>query len=265
MRLGAMIGALILLAIGGGSLAHASRGSQSSTARTSAAAGPFASLRVCGTNKIPFKGHQCKRDQRSSGLNFREIDCSISVSVKTQSNFTASILYNGQLQYIAHSRLRAGKHNELVGVRVSPSRMPGGHYTCAFRLGNKRTETRFQTKGPSGRFLGASICVTPTKKKGICTSDAAAKPLASPPSVMCGGVFVGFAGKSWGVKLVRLTPTTPALVGQYGARRLAGPISEQWVGFKSRTKIHVYRPAKYSCLFFAAGNKIASHDFTVVK
>jgi hypothetical protein len=82
---------------------------------------------------------------------------------------------------------------------------------------------------------------------------------------MCGGVFVGFPGKSWGMRLVRQTSTTPIVVGQYGAKRLLAPISEQWVAFKSRTQKGIYRPAKYSCLFFAAGKQIASHDFVVSK
>jgi hypothetical protein len=265
LRLGAIIGAVFLLAVGGGSLAHASLESQGSAGRVSAASATFTKLRACGTNRIPYKGTQCKRDQRRSGLVFKEIDCSVRVAVPKRMAFTASVAFNGQLQYILHRVLKPGRHNELIGVRVSPSQMPGGTYKCAFRLGNRRTEISFRTKGPTGNFLGASICVTPAGKNKICRADAAAKPIASPKSLMCGGVFVGFTGKSWGVKLTRQTSKGASVVGQYGAKRLPGPISEQWVAFKSRTKIGVYRPAKYSCLFFADGKVVASHDFTVVK
>jgi hypothetical protein len=126
-------------------------------------------------------------------------------------------------------------------------------------------KVRFQTKGPRGEFLGQTVCVTPAGKKAICRADASAKPISKPRSIMCGGVFVGFAGKSWGVRIVRQTQTKPALVGQYGAKRLPGPISEQWVAFKARTKNGIYRPAKYSCLFYAAKRQIAEHKFTIVK
>ena len=143
--------------------------------------------------------------------------------------------------------------------------MPGGKYTCSFRLGNRRTQVDFQTKGPKAQFLGTRVCVAPARKNGICVADATGKPISSPRSVMCGGVFVGFPGKSWGVKIVRLTKSTPALVGQYGAKHLPGPISEQWVSFKSKTKAGVYRPAKYSCLFYAAGREIAERTFTISK
>ena len=195
---------------------------------------------------------------------FKEIDCSVRVTVRKRSPFTASISYRGALQYIAHTVLRPGKHNELVGVRVNPSKMPGGEYVCSFKLGNQRTKVAFRARGPQSAFLGASVCVTPARKTAFCRADAA-RALSSPQSVMCGGVFVGFPGKSWGVKIVRLTSSTPALVGQYGARHLPGPISEQWVAFKARAKAGKYRPAKYSCLFYAARKQVAEHTFTIRK
>jgi hypothetical protein len=263
LRLGVITGALLLLAVAGALQARASSQTQTSATSPTSVAGPFAKFRVCGTNKIPFKGNLCPRDQRRSGLVFREIDCSVQVTVRKKSPFTATILYRGQLQYIAHSVLKPGKHNELVGVRVNSSRMPGGKYACTFRVGKKRMKVGFETEGPSGEFVGKTVCVTPRGRKAFCKADASTKPISKPASIMCGGVFVGFTGKSWGVKIVRLTKTTPALVGQYGAKRLPGPISEQWVAFKSRTKVGVYRPAKYACLFFAAGKEIAQQTFTI--
>jgi hypothetical protein len=251
---------VLLLATGAAFQARASGSDRASTGASSAS--PFTKILVCGTDKIPYKGSRCRRDMRSTGLVFKEIDCSTRVTVAKKSTFTATIRYAGKIQYIAHTVLKKGKHNELVGVRVNPSKMPGGSYTCSFRLGGKATQLSFQTKGPRGQFLGARVCIPPARRNGICQTDVSDKSITSPRAVMCGGVFVGFAGKSWGAKLVRLTKTTPALVGQYGSKHLPGPISEEWFSFKPK-KSPVFRPAKYSCLIFAAGKEIAEHTFTI--
>jgi hypothetical protein len=255
---------VFLLAVGGGVAARASFGASGGAAARQAGS-PFSSLRVCGTNRIPFKGKQCARDMGKSSLLFKEVDCSVVVNVKKASTFTASISYNGRLQYLVHTLLKRGSHKELVGARVTSAPMPAGSYGCDFRLGTNRIKTQFKSKGPSGRFIGASVCVTPPKKNHFCSADAAAKPIAKPKSLMCGGIFVGFAGKSWGVRIVRQTASSAVTVAQYGARHLRAPIAEQWVGFKSRTKAGIYRPAKYTCLYYAAGHLVASHDFAVTK
>lgn len=256
---------MLLLAAGVGAAyqARAADGDAGLTARSAAATPTFSNVRVCGTDTIPFKGHACRRDLRGTGLVFREIDCSVRVSVQKRSPFTASISYQGSLQYIAHTVLKPGKHNELVGVRVNPAKMPGGHYACVFKLGAKKTKIEFRTNGPSARFLGSTVCITPARRNAFCRADAAGSAIPSPRSLMCGGVFVGFQGKTWGVKLVRLTKTGPALVGQYGAKNLPAPISEKWVSFKARTAVNKFRPAKYSCLFFANKQLIAEKNFTV--
>jgi hypothetical protein len=263
LRIGAIIGAVLLLAIAAGVAARASLGS-SGMAPATRVASPFAKLRVCGTNKIPFKGKQCASDMRKSALLFKEFDCSVVVAVKTRSTFTASISYKGHLQYVVHTLLKRGRHTEFVGAHVSPAPMPAGPYSCEFRLGTKRTKVRFDSKGPAASFIGASVCKTPARSR-VCSGDAGAHSIAAPKSLMCGGVFVGFAGKSWGVRIVRQSGSNAVAVAQYGARHLRAPIAEQWVGFKSRTKAGIYRPAKYSCLYYAAGKLIASHDFTVTK
>ena len=264
MRIGGIIAAVIVLATAASFQGRASGAEREAARDDASAAGPFTNLRVCGTDRIPFNGTACGRDLRATGLVFREIDCSVRVAVRQRTKFSASISYEGQLQYVGHEILNRGRHNELVGVRINPSKMPGGSYSCAFRAGSKRTTVHFESKGPQEKFLGARVCVTPARRQS-CRADAAGSPISAPRSLMCGGVFVGFAGKSWGVKIVRRTSTTPVVVGQYGAKHLPGPIAEEWVGFKSRTKVGIYRPAKYSCLFFAGRRQIAEHTFTVGK
>jgi hypothetical protein len=263
LRFAAITGVTLLLAVGAGAAARASSGSSAPTARARAAS-PFTTLRVCGTNKTPFKGKQCARDMRKTALLFKEVDCSVLVTVNKSTTFSASISYNGHLQYLVHTLLKKGRHKELVGARLRAVQMPGGSYTCEFRLGTKRARATFTSKGPTGHFIGANVCVTPAKNR-TCAADAAGHPISAPRSLMCGGVFVGFAGKSWGVRIVRQTSSSPVTVAQYAARHLRAPISEQWVGFKSRTKAGIYRPAKYSCLYYAAGKLVGSHDFSVSK
>lgn len=219
-------------------------------------------LRVCGNNIVPFPGSQCTSDQRSAPITGKELDCSVRVYAGVKGAlFTATMTYEGEVQYGFHERLKRGWHRELMGVYMHATAMPGGRYTCKFSLGKKRTAVSFRSGGPTGSVVGPAVCLTSHTKQNACTSDESGTPFgsATTPSITCTGVFPRLKGHPVEIDFLRLNADGTTTTLQRETDTLPYPITEEYA-FKAGVWA---TPGQYSCRYLVDGTIAADKHFTV--
>jgi hypothetical protein len=217
-------------------------------AATSANTPALSTLRVCGHNRIPFTGSQCRRDQSKQAIVANELDCSVHVAVHRPETLRAEFRYQGALQFRYVARVTPRSHTRVIGTYFFDTKMPAGRYACRFTLGRQHLGKSFHSGGPTGNLLGPSVCQG-SHHVGIdeCPQDEGTAPLPATNRITCDAVFARERGHAATVELL----DAAGHVVDSQDDTLTYPITEAGATFTSQDS--AFPPGSYDCSFSVAG------------
>lgn len=217
-------------------------------ASTAAAAAPLSDIRVCGNNRVPFTGSECRHDQSHAALVASELDCSVRIAVRRPTTLRARLFYQGALQYQYTARVTSRVRTRVIGNYFFHTKMPRGRYSCRFTLGGHHLGVSFHSAGPAGNLLGPAVCLASHRVgHDECPRDEGGTPLPTTNGVTCDAVFARERGRTASIELL---DATGAVVASQ-QRPLNFPITEAGATFTSSGG--AFSPGSYECRFSVAG------------
>ena len=227
------------------------------TGTTSAGAPPLSKLRVCGHDRVPFTGSECRRDQSGAALMANEFDCSVRIAISRPATLRAQFRYQGALQHQYTEHLGRGSGTRVIGVYFFHTKMPAGRYSCRFTLGGHSLDASFRSSGPAANVLGPSVCLA-THRVGSneCRRDEGNAALPATKGITCDAVFARERGRVATVEL--LDEAGHVVATQQDS--LNYPITEAGATFMSGGG--AFSPGTYDCSF-SVGSARADRRFQI--
>jgi len=220
------------------------------------------SLRVCAYEHFSLARGICTADQRNEPLNSTRIVCSVRYSTPRPAVLRMHWIFNGR-QVIGFTASVYGVGAQYLKFDTGGPTMPlpGGAYSCSFRLLSANAHATLLSSGPTGDVVDIEICtIENTFTYGsfpVCKADQTAAPIVGGSKIVCNGVLPDASGKNVAMKFT----TADGTVVKQGLSRLTpNPMRQNYLSIPTSD---LQPGTVYACQFTFDGAVVAEKQFTL--
>lgn len=224
----------------------------------------FLNIRVCTDEGFDKAHNECATDQRGRKLVSSKFICSVRFLPIRADTLQARIVYAGSVVASYTARI-TDKRIQFFSIAddLGTTALPSGGWRCEFSYGAMKAAATFLSGGPSGRIIGAAVCVGSDVIRRIgaatCRLDGSALGLRAPAEIACSGVFVRAVGKQAEIHLLSSGDESDRV----SAVKIRDAIAVASVRFRPQHGRKTFASGTYRCRFSLKGEAVIQKPFTV--